>query len=708
VPPSPAKFPSVTRASLGRVALLVVVAALVWIAHHDRWTLDSWRVPTDYTGDSHEVLARLKAASEGETWPLLPQVIGRLGAPFGAHWNGYPTPDKPLMLALGALSHLTGVFAAANLGLLLAQVGAAVAFYVTARWLRTRPEWALAGALLFSFTYQTFHRGLAHFSFVFTWSVPLGLLSVWLIAQSRRLHWRSPGALVCLIVALGLGSGNPYLLLFWGQLLLWALLFQWFGPRRRINLQLGLATGALALAIFVACNLEYWIHVQEAEGLPLLVRNYGGTERYALKPVEMFIPPEFHRWDFLAFFGQRYRRWSDWQGEAFLPYLGICGIAGFLWLAGLGVHRLLHRRPLPGQAWSAGWLLAYASVGGITNILAFFAGLQVFRATNRVAVFLSALVLLFLVVRLTRLTAAWKPLPRFAAALALALIGLTDQLPRPVEPARRREIASVVDSDQKFGRALEATLPPGAMIFQLPVLGFPEVVPPFRLTDYEHFRPYLVTDTLRFSYGAAKYRSRSRWQRDLEDASAATLVRELERGGFAALYLNRKGFADQGESLLRELAALGRDRRIESEKGNQVVILLRPDPSPQLPLGQVLTYGAGWQLRPDRGVRWGGDQGTLSWFNPHPRPVRVDLHLELVAPSPRTIAVQLGAQTIGSAQVGSEPVALDLRGVALPPGVNTFRLVSSEPARRQGTGRNQLRAIGLRTTRVTITTPGPE
>ena len=189
VPPTPEKFPPATRASLGRVAVLVLVSALVWIAHHDRWTLDSWRVPTDYAGDSHEVLARLKAASEGETWPLLPQVIDRLGAPFGAHWNGYPTPDKPLMLALGALSHLTGLFAAANLGLLLAQISAAAAFYVTARWLRAHPEWALTGALLFSFTYQTFHRGLAHFSFVFTWSVPLGLLSVWLIARSRRLAW---------------------------------------------------------------------------------------------------------------------------------------------------------------------------------------------------------------------------------------------------------------------------------------------------------------------------------------------------------------------------------------------------------------------------------------------------------------------------------------------------------------------------------------
>jgi hypothetical protein len=169
------------------VALLVLVTALVWAAQNDRWTLESWRVPTDYVGDAHEILARIKAASEGDTYPLTPQVIERLGAPFGAHWNAYPTPDKPLLLGLGALANAIGVFAAANAGLLLAQITAALAFYFTARWLRCRWEWAWAGALLFAYTYHTFHRGLPHFSFVFTWTVPLGLLVVWLVAQSRQL-----------------------------------------------------------------------------------------------------------------------------------------------------------------------------------------------------------------------------------------------------------------------------------------------------------------------------------------------------------------------------------------------------------------------------------------------------------------------------------------------------------------------------------------
>ncbi|WP_414663881.1 hypothetical protein [Horticoccus sp. 23ND18S-11] len=690
-------------AAHGRVGLLVLVTMLVWAAHYHRWTLASWQVPTDYVGDAHEVLARIKAASEGESWPLTPQVIDRLGTPFGAHWNGYPTPDKPLMLLLGALSHLIGVFAAANVGLMLAQVSAALAFYFTARWLRCRWEWAWAGALLFAYTYHTFHRGLAHFSFVFTWTVPLGLLAVWLIAQSRRLEWCSAGAVVCLGVGLALGVSTPYNLLFWGQLLCWALLAQWFGARRRANLTIGIAAGVVAVSAFFVTNAEVWLFVQEPEAVPLLTRNYGGTERYALKPMEMFIPPTFHRSDLFAFFGHRYSRWSEWRGEPYLPYLGVVGIIGLVWLAMASARRLFARRSPPGQALSAGWLLAYATVGGLTNVIAFFLGFQVFRATNRVAVFISALVLVFLAVRLSRLTARW-PVPwRVAAAMAVALIGVLDQLPRRWPDEVYTRMAADVRSDLKFGKELDAALPPGAMVFQLPVLGFPEVLPPNRLVDYEHFRPYLTTDHVRFSYGAAKFRARSRWQRDLENVPIATLVRRLESYGFSALYLNRKGYEDRAERTLQDLKALGYTRRIEGSGGQQVMVMLRPQAAPVLPLGRAFTFGRGWHPRPDDGVRWAFENAVVSYFNPYDRPITADVHFKVVGNGLCRVVVEHNGRPIRTVEVGEAASDLAFPAFPLAPGVNVIAFRPKDAAKRLGSGPYQLRSFGLKQSSITIT-----
>lgn len=697
---------SLARASRHwRVGLLAALAALIWIAQYDRWSLESWHIPTDYYIDAHETLARLKAASEGDIIPLRSQVIERLGAPFGAYWNAYPTPDKPLMLTLGALVHVLGLYAAANFGQMLAHVTAALAFFFVARWLRCRWEWAAAGALLFAFTYHTVHRGLSHYSLVFTWTVPIGLLAVWLVAGSHRLGWARPGACVSLIAAAALGASNPYNLFFWLQLMSWAIIIQWFGPRRRANLQIGVAAIATALLAFGIVQAEAWLYVEETGGLPLLARNYAGTEIYALKPVEMFIPPSFHRFDWMAFFGERYMRWSGWRGEIFLPYLGVVGIAAFAWLALATVRRIIHRRPLPGQALSVGWIIVYATVGGVTNLLALFAGFQLFRATNRAAIFVSALILFFLVVRLSRLSVRWPAWLRGASALLIAGIGVLDQLPRRERTEELEAIARAVQSDRQLGRTLEAALPRGSMIFQLPVLGFPEAAAPNQLNDYEHFRPYLATDTLRFSYGAAKTRSRSRWQREVEARPVSEMVSQLEQYGFKALYINRKGYGDRAESLLRDLDELGYRQRIEGPLGNQVVVLLNPSPTPHPPMARSLTFGQGWHLNPDAGVRWAYQRAALAHFNPHPHPIHVDLHLTLVAVALRDVVLEREGERIQAMPVDTTPATVVIPSVVLMPGVNRFTLHSPARAIRQGPGRNLLRSFGLQDSMVV---PAPD
>ncbi|MES2697090.1 MAG: hypothetical protein V4773_26735 [Verrucomicrobiota bacterium] len=688
--------------ALLRAGSLALVSALIWMAHYQRWTLESWNIPTDYVGDALEIMVRIKAAAEGDTWPLMPQTIDRLGAPFTAHWSGYPTPDKPLMLMLGGLANLIGVFAAANVGLMLAQVTSALAFYFMARWMRCRWEWAWAGALLFSYTYHTFHRGLPHFSFVFTWTVPLGLLAVWLVAQSKRLEWRSAGTAVCMVAAVGFGVSTPYNMLFWGQLLIWALIAQWFGARRTQNLSIGVAAGAVAILAFVLTNAEVWLHLQEPEGVPLLTRNYGGTERYALKPMEMLIPPTFHQWDWMAFFGHRYMRWSEWRGEPYLPYLGLFGIAGFIWIVAIAVRRLLTRRQVPGQALTLTWLLSYATMGGLTNVLAFFVGFQVFRATNRVAVFISAIVLAFLVVRLSRLTMRWPAAWSVAAALGVAALGLWDQLPRRWPDEVYVRMNGDATSDVKLGREMEAALPRGAMVFQLPVMGFPEVAPPGRLTDYELFRPYLSTKELHFSYGAAKFRARSRWQRDLENVPVETLVQRLERYGFAALYINRKGYEDRAEGLLKELEGLGYSRRLQGTGGNQVIVFLHPSSNPVLPLGRALTYGRGWHPRPEDGVRWANEDAVVSYFNPYDKPISARLSFELVGVTAREVILKHNGRKVKSVQTGDQPVDLTIEDLMLEPGVNCFQLHSPEPAKRLSSGRYQLRTFGAKQATISI------
>lgn len=692
-PPTPASVRP--WAETARLVAVVLAALLVWIIHSGRVSTEAWHLPTEYTGDAHEMLARVKASSEGDLIPLLPQRIERLNAPLGANWNAYPTPDKLPLLLLGGVARLTDLFFAANLGLMAAFGLTAGAFYwCVRRWLGAAWEWAAAGALLFAFNSSVLHRGLSHFSFVMNWVIPLGLLACWLIAGSRRLHWGSREMWVCFGASFLLGFHNTYYLYFWLPLVVWAAAGRWFETRQRTPVLVAAACLGLAATSFFLSTFEYWVYSVGPDAAPLLERNYGGTERYALKFVELFIPPATHRVDLLAFLGQRYQRWSEFRGESHLPYLGLAGLAALLWLVAATLPRLFRSRPLPGAALASGWLTAFGTTGGINSVLAFFGGLFVFRATNRIGVFLAAVLLVFLVGRLSRVTRGWRPAARLGTAGLVAALGLLDQLPDPsFAAATQAQVRAAVDSDRTFGRALEERLPDDAMVFQLPVLLFPETTPPWRLRDYEHFRPYLATSTLRFSYGAAKFRPRIRWQQELENLAAPALARRLEELGFSALYLNRRGFEDSADRLLADLARAGYTDRLDSPLGNQVALFLRPDATPALPFARSLTYGRGWHNRPVDGIRWAHSDATLLYFNPLDRPVRARVRLWMHAPDERSLSVRHGT-TLLAAQLlpgGEQEVAT--AEFLLPPGNVVLHLATAEDALSTG---GQRRKFGIR------------
>lgn len=667
------------------------------------WTVEAWRVALDYSGDSLEILTRIKAASEGDTWPMLPQVIHRLGAPWGAHWNSYPTPDKFLILALGGLTRLVGLEMAANLAMLLATVSSGLAFYFVARRLGARFEWAMMGAVLFAYTYSVFDRGLAHLLLLFTWTVPLGLLACWLIGRRAPMRWRSPAAWGCLAIAASLGASNPYNLFFWGQLLILSMIAQYFRGRQRVNLQVGAACVAVAGLGFFVVNAEFWLYTKSG-AVPLLVRNYAGTEVYALKMVEMFVPPTSHNWDWMAFFGFRYGRWTNWRGEVFLPYLGMVGMVGFVWLWVDAARQLLRGRSPSGWSIQAGWMLAYGTMGGITNLVALYLGFNLFRATNRISVFISCIVLLFVVNKLTGLTSKVRPVWSYVLAAILTGIGAMDQIPKAYPAQRRAQVTKAIQADSDFGRRLEKSLHPGTLVFQLPVMGFPEVNPPHLMSDYEHFRPYLHTSTLHFTYGGVKLRARTRWQHDLEKLPPAELVKRLESHGFGALYINRRGFKDGGASVLGTLRDRGYSNVIEGEDGQVAVVLGKVDQT-HSPLGDALTPGEGWysHLESSTGidVLWAHGPSVLMYFNPIDRPLPVNLELTLVGMGNRTVELSYRGELLTEMNIGDSPVALPPIAVDLQPGINRFDLSSPEPSVRLIRAHNGLRSVGLIKAKVT-------
>lgn len=640
---------------------LIVIVTVGWCFVRDRTTAENWGVPLDYRGDAPQIMGWIKAASEGDYIPFWGETISRLGAPYYANWNDYPMYEKILTFFLGMVARCIGVFQTSNFGVMFGHVMSVVSFYWCCRFMRFSKTWSFVGAVLFSFTYYHFFRNLGHLLLAYSYPVPWAVLSCWVIVGSKRMKVGDRLSWMCIITALVMGLSNPYNLNVYVQLLCFAIAAQYFWRKRPENLRVGVICFMVAGAAFVAINLGTlaynWQHGKNPAGMD---RHYFEAELYALKPMEFFIPPPTHNVDALAAMGDHYIASVFVRGEICSAYLGIVGIAGLIWIFVeaflLMVRGWNRKKPFPPHVPQTTWIIFLAIIGGL-NCIVSLCGFQYFRGTDRYSIFISAIILLFLVSKLTVLSRRWSPGMNLSLAGAVMAIGIFDQLPRPLAPEETIVTGKIIESDKAFGQAMEAKLPARTMVFQMPVMSFPEAVPIHDVQGYEMLRPYFVTKTMRFSFGSVRGRNREAWQWEVEKMPAAEMVSTLERYGFGAIYINRKGYADHGEDLLKQLAAAGRADAFEDAAHEQVCVALKPVATPEFPhtddRAQIL-FTHGWAIKehtPLENREWSSGNATMTFFSEPHDPTSYMMRCLVGSISARRVSIEMDGKEIWAAQI---------------------------------------------------------
>jgi phosphoglycerol transferase len=478
--------------------------------------------------------------------------VPQLGAPFTGNWNDFPLTEKPFFTLAGMLANIIGLFAAANLTVLIGQVLAAEAFYLACRVLGANWIWAFAGAVVFAFSHYAFAHGFNHIIIMYYWHVPLGLLVVEWVIRGKGLHFWERNFIYALVIAVIFGIQNQYFCNLFVQLVCLGGLVQVFRRGWREVLP-SAAVAATAVAFFFLMNFNTILYgLIYGPNTEAVVRIYRGLEKYGLKLVDLILPPPDHRFAPFA-------SWStDHLANVLLPpgewppaqYIGLIGMVALVWLVVLSLRRLATGGRAPLETWLIMWVLLYSEVGGLNCIAGSF-GAVLFRATSRYSIFIICILLMFAVRQLSSINFRNRTLI-YATALFVVLIAIWDQTPPFVSSDAIAATAQAVASDRHFVEAMEKHLPPNAMIFQVPVADFPES-PVAGNSSYENLRPYLFSNELRFAFGSDKGRPDTQWQVDLQRKPVADAVADLERYGFAAFYINRDAFADQGEGFVTAL-----------------------------------------------------------------------------------------------------------------------------------------------------------
>ncbi|MGH3111163.1 MAG: hypothetical protein ACRDQT_09625, partial [Gaiellaceae bacterium] len=525
-------------------------------------------VPWVYTGDGNQYGMFVKGILDHGWHYTNPS----LGAPASQQLYDFPIVSGENLQAL--IVKLLGLpvsdwAAVMNLYFLLTFPLAALTSFAVLRRLGSAAAPAVVCSTLFALAPYHFARGERELFISGYFAVPLGAYLVLAILAdeplfarrasggSRPLAYASRRSLVAVGLGLSvvLASGSYYYAVFTMLLVGGATILTLLVRRSRR----AFASGAIVVALIatgILASLTPTIAYRFEHGPNELVRTRGinESEIFALKLTQLVLPVEEHRIGALAERSTRYADTTPFGHLGRPVHLGLVASAGFVWLllvalagaatAGQGWRASARYRPA-----SAATLLAFliGTVGGISALIAATVTPQ-FRAWNRISIFIAFFALLAVALALTDLGRRWHDGKRrlaFAGVLTATLVvGVLDQTsPANVPPYDeiRREYAS----DARFVEAIEARLPAGADVLQLPYVPFPEAGLSGPMGDYDLVRPYFHSQDLRWSFGAEKGRPED-WLAPLAEEPVEVVLAAARSAGFEGLYIDRLGYADRG------------------------------------------------------------------------------------------------------------------------------------------------------------------
>ena len=624
--------------------LSVVLLALVI----QLWQAD-WKVPVGPVPPDLLLFAQMIKGMLDNGWYY---TNAFLGAPKQLLFLDFPYGPNLHMAFLKAMSLFFPNYATLlNIYFVLGFPLVSLAALFSFRRFGVSPAPAMLASLLFSLLPYHFIRGENHIFYSAYFMVPLASMVALELCRGNLAPGRSPKFLAALAICFLAAFDSPYYSFFDVFFFATAGLYAFVGrtPRPAGALPVAhsffrsplMAAGLLIATIFVSAELNIapaLIHKWHYGANPhVAVRGPAEAEVFGLKIDQLLLPITNHRLPALAFLKQQYNQSAPLVNEENnAESLGLIGSAGFLILLGILLSGkkwpLIHELSLLNLT-----AILLGTIAGFGALIALTV-LPLVRGYARISIYIAWFSLFAIALAIDQ---AFRRLPRlqrfqWPVCGALLLFGVWDQTSPAFVPPYA-EIRNEFHNNRDFVSRIEAALPPGSMVFQLPYLFYPENGSVNLMPDYSPLHGYLNSRKLRWSYGAMRGRPVAEWQKEISAKPPSDMVRSLVLWGFAGIYIDRFGYPDQGKAIESDLGQiLGGGPALESENKRLVFFSLLPfaaqwkagiPPEKWLQLEKEereqisLSWAGGFSgLEKDssRQWRWCASKGALIFDNPAP------------------------------------------------------------------------------------------
>jgi hypothetical protein len=549
-------------AEAGTIVAMVVVLRL-WRAR--------WRIPFYSDGDATLTAAWIKTVLVRGWYFDNP----KLGFPTGANARDYPTGDlwHLVLLRLFALgSHDWAL--AMNVTFVGSFLLITATAYVALRWLGVRSIVAAGGAIVtaflpYHFAHNETHLLLSDYSVVpLVVALAVAQLSDRPWFRLRRdvpFSWSHQVAAVAIVVWAA-GTGSFYYAIMSAAVLAVTALFASV-VRWRIEPVLSALVLVAVLGIVVVAQLiPTFINDAHHGRNHAFDRKLAGQDTYSLRPVLLFAPIDHHR---ISALGSLTRKYETVSNPDEVQAVGLVAAAGLIGLLAAAAAPLVGRRRLRHPNDQALALIALTALGlGITaggGELFALLGLTEIRDWNRVSIYLGFVGVAAAAGALDRCITRRSFPSTIVAAIVLVCVtvAILDQTGGNDTPPYR-SVAAEFTVERDFVQHIQHAVGNNAAILELPYTDYPETPTIVRMPEYAQMRGWLHSDTLRWSYGAIK--GRPTWQDGQLGLSVPDQLRRARKAGFAAVWVDRRGYQDNGTTIERQLrACLGPPLLIESD-----------------------------------------------------------------------------------------------------------------------------------------------
>lgn len=549
-------------------AITLCIVILIWIMQ--LWKADIG-IPFTYYGDALLCESLIKGLVDNG-WYLHNSF---LGAPDGQYLYDFPVNANLDIAIMKIISvFIPNSVAIINIYFLLTFILTTILTMLVLRHFNVSYSVSILGSLLYSFVPYHFLRGIGHLTLAAYYMIPaIVMVILWASMSSDRLislvETRSGTkrlnrkSLMMIIICLLISSSFIYYPFFSCFFLLIAGIINSISTHNKYSLLTSfILISLIILGVLANASPSIIYMLENGKNQEVAMRSPIESEIYGLKIAQLLMPINGHRIPWVAIIPNYYNNAAPLVNENQVASLGLIGSMGFLiliiWILYLICSGTNFKKYYMLNNLSVFNLygLLLATIGGFGTV---FAGLALpeIRCYNRISIFIAFFSLFAIVLILDEFSKRYVRSNTsrllFSAFICLALAaGVFDQTSESFVPPYD-SIRSEYLNDEYFIKNIEAVMPENAMIFQLPYVPFPESPPVYKMDDYSHFRAYLHSKDLRWSYGTIKGRQGDRWQRMVANMPVDDMLKALSQAGFEGIYIDTYGFEDGGTKLISEI-----------------------------------------------------------------------------------------------------------------------------------------------------------